>query len=143
MSSAGATAGSIEGAGNYFLGSKTLTVGSNNLSTEVNGVIQDGGFFGGLVDGTGGSLVKVGSGALTLSGISTYTGTTTVNGGTLTITGDISSSSGVTVNSGATLNGTGRVPNVTVNSGGTLAPGLSPNRLRSAAISGWRVRRST
>jgi hypothetical protein len=27
------------------------------------------------------------------------------------------------------LNGTGIVPNVTVNSGGTLAPGLSPSRI--------------
>jgi autotransporter-associated beta strand protein/T5SS/PEP-CTERM-associated repeat protein len=70
-----------------------------------------------------GTLSKLGSGTLTLSGISTYTGATTVNGGTLSVTGDISSSSGVTVNSGAMLNGTGIVPNVTVNDGGTLPPG--------------------
>ena len=31
------------GAGTYFLGSKQLTVGSNNLSTTVSGIIQDGG----------------------------------------------------------------------------------------------------
>ena len=37
------TAGSIEGAGNYFLGSKQLTVGGNDLSTTVSGVIADGG----------------------------------------------------------------------------------------------------
>jgi hypothetical protein len=42
LTSGGTTAGSIEGAGNYFLGSKTLSVGGNNLSTEVSGVIQDG-----------------------------------------------------------------------------------------------------
>ena len=54
----GMTAGSIEGRGTYFLGSKTLTVGGNNLSTTVNGTISDGGAFG----GTGGSLVKVGTG---------------------------------------------------------------------------------
>jgi autotransporter-associated beta strand protein/T5SS/PEP-CTERM-associated repeat protein len=76
-----------------------------------------------------GTLSKLGSGTLTLSGISTYTGATTVNGGTLSVTGDISSSSGVTVNSGAMLNGTGIVPNVTVNDGGTLAPGLSPSQI--------------
>jgi hypothetical protein len=36
------TAGSIEGAGNYFIGGgNTLAVGSNNLSTEVSGVIAD------------------------------------------------------------------------------------------------------
>ena len=37
-----------------------MTVGGNNLSTEVSGAIQDGGLFG----GSGGSLVKTGTGAL-------------------------------------------------------------------------------
>jgi hypothetical protein len=64
LHSGGMTAGSIEGAGAYFLGSKSLTVGGNNLSTEVSGIIADGGFNG----GTGGLLVKVGSGTLLLSG---------------------------------------------------------------------------
>ena len=58
------TAGSIAGAGSYFLGSKELSVGGNNLSTEVSGVIADGGSIG----GTGGSLVKTGTGTLTLLG---------------------------------------------------------------------------
>ena len=88
------TAGSIAGAGTYKLGGNQLTVGSNNLSTAVSGAIE----------GTGGSLVKVGSGVLTLSGTNTYTGATTVNAGTL-----IAASNGalpttaVTVNTGATL----------------------------------------
>jgi autotransporter-associated beta strand protein len=77
--SAGTTAGSFEGSGNFFLGSKTITVGGNNLSTEVSGVIQDGGIFGGV----GGALVKEGSGTLTLSGTNTYTGGTTISAGTL------------------------------------------------------------
>jgi autotransporter-associated beta strand protein/T5SS/PEP-CTERM-associated repeat protein len=76
-----------------------------------------------------GSISKAGSGTLILSGINTYTGATTVNGGTLSVTGDISSSSGVTVNSGAMLNGTGIVSSVTINNGGTLAPGLSPSQI--------------
>jgi hypothetical protein len=58
------TAGSIEGAGTYSLGANQLTVGSNNLSTTVSGSIQDGGSAGGSVA----SLVKVGTGTLTLSG---------------------------------------------------------------------------
>ena len=83
LATTGMTAGSIEGAGTYFLGSMQLTVGGNNLSTEVSGVISDGtcGCFG--PGGTGGSLVKVGTGTLLLTGINTYTGGTTISAGTL------------------------------------------------------------
>ncbi|MFC5392892.1 autotransporter domain-containing protein [Bosea vestrisii] len=84
------TASSIEGAGNYVIGAKQVTVGSNNLSTEVSGVIS----------GAGGALVKTGTGTLTLSGANTYTGATTVSGGTLLITGSIASG---TVTNTATL----------------------------------------
>ena len=73
LTTPGTTAGSIEGAGRYRLGDEELTVGSNNLSTEVSGVIS----------GNGGSLVKVGTGMLTLSGADTYSGGTTVNAGIL------------------------------------------------------------
>ncbi len=79
LTSAGMNIGSIEGSGNYLLGSKTLTVGSNNLNTTVSGVIQDGGGSGGV----GGALTKTGAGTLTLTGTNTYTGGTTINGGTL------------------------------------------------------------
>jgi outer membrane autotransporter protein len=121
LTSTGMTAGSIEGAGNYRLGSKSLTVGGNNLSTEVSGAIQDDG-------ATGGSLVKVGTGTLTLSGINTYTGATTVNAGTLIVNGSIASSA-VTVNAGATLAGIGTVGATTIMSGGTFAPGNSPGTM--------------
>ncbi|VXC34499.1 MULTISPECIES: autotransporter domain-containing protein [unclassified Bosea (in: a-proteobacteria)] len=79
LTTAGMTAGSIEGAGTVELGSKQLTVGSNNLSTTFSGAIIDseGNFY------RGGSLVKVGSGTLTLTGANSYTGGTTVSGGTL------------------------------------------------------------
>jgi autotransporter-associated beta strand protein len=119
LTSAGTTAGSFEGAGQFNLGAKTLTVGDNNLSTTVSGAIADGGGTG----GTGGALVKTGTGTLTLSGINTYTGSTTVDGGVLAVNGSITASSGVTVNDGGTLTGTGTVGNTTVNSGGTLASG--------------------
>jgi autotransporter-associated beta strand protein len=104
------TAGSIEGQGTYFLGSNALIVGGNNLSTTVAGTISDSGASG----GTGGSLVKVGTGTLTLAGINSYTGVTIVNGGTLSVTGDISSSSGVLVTPGGMLAGTGTAPGVLV-----------------------------
>ncbi|MDW6023142.1 autotransporter-associated beta strand repeat-containing protein [Mesorhizobium sp. BAC0120] len=115
LTTTGATAGSIEGAGTYLLGSKTLTVGSNNRSTTVNGAIADG--------GAGGSLVKVGAGTLTLSGTATYTGATTVSGGTLAggAANALSAASAFTVDATldlggfsqtiASLSGTGTVTN--------------------------------
>jgi autotransporter-associated beta strand protein len=123
----GLSVGSIEGEGNFFLGSNTLTVGGNDLSTTVSGVISDCGAGGTAclaLGATGGSLVKTGTGTLTLSGTNTYTGATAIDAGTLSVTGSIATSSGVAINSGATLDGTGTVPAVTVNSGGTLMPGL-------------------
>jgi autotransporter-associated beta strand protein len=55
--------GSIEGAGDYFLGDNTLVVGGNNRSMTVTGHIMDGGASG----GTGAALAKVGKGTLTLT----------------------------------------------------------------------------
>lgn len=72
-------AGSIEGPGTFFLGAAVLTVGSDGTSTTVDGLIRDGGQAG----GAGGSLVKTGSGMLTLAGTSSYTGRTEVAQGTL------------------------------------------------------------
>ena len=117
LTTAGTTAGSIAGAGLYFIGSKQLTVGSNNLSTTVNGVIVDGGSAGGV----GGSLVKVGGGTLTLTGVNTYTGGTTLNAGGLVVNGSLAS--GVTMN-GGTLGGSGTIAGLVANAG-TLAPGNS------------------
>jgi autotransporter-associated beta strand protein/T5SS/PEP-CTERM-associated repeat protein len=113
------TAGSIEGAGTYFLGSNQLTVGSNNLSTEVSGEIQDGGSFG----GSGASLVKVGTGTLTLSGNNSYTGATTISAGTVMAASStaLPSQTALAVNLGATLTiGDGVAAQI-----GSLADGVS------------------
>ncbi len=116
------TAGSIEGSGFYYIGGfNTLVVGGNNLSTEVSGVIADNNPCG-CTSGSG-SLEKVGSGQLTLSGINTYTGTTVVNGGFLNVMGSIASSSGTTVNNGGALTGSGIVSDTTIASGGIFLPG--------------------
>ncbi|WP_269475643.1 autotransporter-associated beta strand repeat-containing protein [Variovorax sp. WDL1] len=89
------SAGSIEGAGRYALGANELTVGSNNLSTVVSGAI----------DGAGGSLVKSGTGTLTLAGTNTYTGGTTATGGVLSVSADqnLGALSGALTLDGATL----------------------------------------
>jgi hypothetical protein len=64
------TVGSLEGNGRVFLGSRKLTVGSNNQNTNFSGSIQDGGANGGI----GGSLAKTGTGELVLARRNTYTG---------------------------------------------------------------------
>jgi autotransporter-associated beta strand protein len=71
----------------------------------------------------GGSLTKIGTGTLTLSGANIYTGLTTINAGELVVNGSIMSA--VTVNNGGTLGGSGTAGSVTVKSGGILAPGGS------------------
>jgi autotransporter-associated beta strand protein len=128
------TAGSIAGSGTYIIGGITLVVGSNNLSTEVSGVIAD---TCGCGPGPFGNLTKVGSGTLTLSGNNTYTGVTTVTGGTLLVTGSLDSSthfSEVMINTGARFGGTGSVPKTfAFDAGAILAPGL-PNALGTLTV---------
>jgi autotransporter-associated beta strand protein len=125
-----------DGTGQVFLGSKTLSVGGNNQSTVFGGIIQDGSL-GGEPGGAPGSLIKEGTGSLTLTNFdNAYTGTTTINGGALIIDGSIVSSLDVTVNAGGTLAGTGTVSSTTVNAGGTLAPGHSDGSFGALTVIG-------
>lgn len=58
----------------------------------------------GVIDGARGSLVKNGSGTLTLSNANTYTGATTINTGTLNVTGTLHDDTALAVATGATYN---------------------------------------
>ncbi len=75
------TIGSITGTGTYGgdinVGSHTLTVGANNQSTS------DGGY----INGTG-TLIKIGTGTLTLSGQNTQDGGTEIRAGRIAVSSD-------------------------------------------------------
>ena len=120
LTSTGTAIGSVEGGGAIALGAKALTVGGNNLSTTVSGVIS----------GTGGSLVKQGTGTMTLTGANTFTGGTTVSAGGLLVNGSLAS--GVTVGSAGLLGGSGTITGAVVN-GGIVAPG---NSIGTLTVSG-------
>jgi fibronectin-binding autotransporter adhesin len=104
---------------NNGAGTSTLTInvpGTNNYyaSASIQGAID---------------LVKVGTGRQTLTTptngtASTYTGTTSVNEGDLRVDGVLTATA-ITVASGAILSGSGGSIDgtITINSGGTLAPG--------------------
>jgi len=97
----GITIGSIEGNGEVLLGANTLIIGSNNLGTTFAGLLED--------DGSGGSIVKIGKGSLSLSGASSYTGGTLLKNGGLRVgntTGSATGTGPVQV-SGGTLSGNG------------------------------------
>jgi autotransporter-associated beta strand protein len=120
------TIGSLSGDGLVFLGAANLSVGSNNLSTKFSGLIEENS------EGTSGSLTKIGTGSLKLSGANTYTGGTIVEQGKLVVgnsTGSATGTGPVQVN-GGTFGGKGIVSgNLTVGAGSgggaILAPGAA------------------
>jgi autotransporter-associated beta strand protein len=116
--------------------------GSLDLSSGYNGITLSSG--GGTLDVNGNSVTAANSignygggalvvmssaanGTLTLSGANTYTGNTTVTNVTLNVNNASGSATGtgnVTVQNNGTLSGGGSLAgSVTVNSGGTFAPG--------------------
>ena len=122
----GVTIGSLKGNGVVNLGSvnwlygKTLTVGSNGLSTTFSGTMNDAGKVGGLT--------KIGAGTLVLTNASTYTDRTLVKRGALiinNITGSGTGTGPVQVNSGA-LGGKGIIAGAVRIGGGTQRASLAP-----------------
>lgn len=106
-----------------------LTAANSNFNIGAGTTTTTAADFGGT-----GSLTKTGNGTLQLNASSNalQTGGTFVSTGTLTVNGSISGST--VVQSGAILNGTGTLGPLTVNSGGILAPGLSPGTLSTGDL---------
>ena len=126
------TLGSLAGDGIVALAANKLSIGGNNLSTTFSGTIQDSG-----------SLAKVGTGTLTLSGSNSYTGGTTVTQGTLVLNNPTGSGTGtgsVQVNAG-TLGGSGiSAGPVTVGTGSGpgafLAPAVGSSKQTTLTLQG-------
>ena len=93
---------------------------------------------GNINDGSGANtlsgVTKQGAGTWTLSGTNTYTGPTTVSAGTMLVNGSNPAAGLVTVSATATLGGSGSAGAVTVQNGGTLAPGNSIESLGVASV---------
>lgn len=132
--------GSLSGDGTVFLGSNNLNVGGNGENTTFLGRILDGGEGAGLPRqqpgirrslsfgfAAGGSLTKIGTGVLNLTGQNGYTGNTYVNEGTLLVNGSIVSPF-TFVNPGGTLGGSGWIGGAVINNG-LVSPGNSPGTL--------------
>lgn len=108
LSIAGITVGSIQGAGLFDLGGKILTIGpaSSTTITTVSGPIVDGG----IANGTGGSIIKIGSGTAAFSGTNTYSGGTTLNQGGLNINSPNAIGTGPFTVTGGTIDNTSAGP---------------------------------
>lgn len=133
----------------------SVTVGGTQMSTITNTVGGTGVFslagapfnVGDAVTGTdllvdaslvGGGLTKNGAGTMALNQANTYAGGSTVNAGILLANNTTGSATGtgvVLVKTGAIFGGTGAVTGaVTVESGGTLAPGASIESLGTGVL---------
>ncbi len=115
----GSIAGGGTTGGNIATGGTSggLIVGGNHNSTTYAGIISGAGL-------STGTIRKVGSGTLTLTGANSYTGATIVHGGTLEfdyVTTDPFISSGAITLAGGTLSFKGRSDGSTTDTTGTLA----------------------
>ncbi|OPZ24441.1 MAG: Autotransporter-associated beta strand repeat protein [Lentisphaerae bacterium ADurb.BinA184] len=108
----------------------TLGAGNGTILTDAGTTLTADG----AVAGTGG-LTKGGAGTLILTAANSYAGATGIGAGALLVNGTHTGGGAYTVEYGATFGGTGTIaaslplPAVTVEGGGTLAPGASPGIL--------------
>jgi autotransporter-associated beta strand protein/T5SS/PEP-CTERM-associated repeat protein len=119
--------GSLAGAGSVALGAATLTTGNDNTSTT----------FSGTISGSG-SLIKVGTGTLTLAGANAYTGDTTLAGGTLSLANNQALGSGPLTTTGSVVdyaNGVSIANAIVINSNTTQLQVLSGSATQAGAIS--------
>jgi autotransporter-associated beta strand protein len=113
-------------------------VNSNFLFNVEDGAAAEDLIFNGSFETGANPINKTGAGLMVMQGTQTYTSATNVNGGTLLIQGSLANTA-VTVASTATLTGGGSVTGpVTVQSGGTIAPGAAAGTLQtgSATVAG-------
>lgn len=141
--SLGLTAGSIEGTGNIYLGANNLTVGTNNLSTTFAGSITDS-----SSANLPGTLTKVGTGTLLLTGFNPLGGLTLVSSGTLGGTGSvlgpltIGTGSGGGASFAPGVNGTGTFnafKTLTIASDGTYLCELNSSKGKADLLAGTGV----
>ena len=111
-----------------LVGSTASLQGAIVNNAEVEFAQTSAGTYAGNMGGTG-AFYKSGAGSLALGGITSITGAANITAGRLNITGQLTAAS-VTVQNAATLSGNGVIGgNVTVQSGGSLAPGESAGTL--------------
>lgn len=116
--------GSLSGLG---IITTTNSGGSAGASLELSGDSGTSDFAGQI--STTVSLAKSGANTQILSGVNTYTGTTSITGGTLLVNGNHTGGDTYTI-AGGTLGGNGSIDaDITVESGGTVAPGASAGQL--------------
>ena len=142
----GVSVGSIEGYGEVGLGVNTLTVGANNASTTYSGQIQDR---------YAGTLVKTGTGTLTLANSNGYHAGTRIDNGTLRASHDgafggipvnviipnyvsVAPGAALTLDSGATNNYIVDVASLIIATGSTVNLNFTgnPDRVRSFILDG-------
>lgn len=121
----GGNSGSAEGGGLFVMGGGALSYSVTSGRTATIG--------SGFEGNASLQLTKTGAGILVIGATGDFT-SLTASAGVLRVNANLTGAS-ATVQSGATLQGTGTVGAVTVQSGGTLAPGASPGTLSTGALS--------